>query len=70
LSAYNILLAGTEHRIIDVPQAIDARVNLNTERLLARDFANVSRYFARQGARRCPEIVATELLERYLRGVP
>src|SRR5262249_34238260 len=50
LSAYNMLSAGGTLRIIDLPQAVDARSNANASALLTRDIANVCGYFASQGA--------------------
>jgi serine/threonine-protein kinase RIO1 len=50
LSAYNMLYAGGTLRVIDLPQALDARSNVNASTLLARDIANVCDYFASQGA--------------------
>jgi len=50
LSAYNMLYVGEHLRVIDMPQAVDARTNPNASALLARDVENVCRYFASQGA--------------------
>jgi RIO kinase 1 len=67
LSAYNILYAGERLRVIDMPQAVDARINPNARTLLARDVANVCRYFASQGADVEPGPFASELWELYER---
>lgn len=67
LSAYNMLLDGDRLRIIDLPQAVDARTNRNARALLARDVANVCRYFASQGADAEPGTFAEELWELYQR---
>jgi RIO kinase 1 len=68
LSAYNLLYAGERLRVIDMPQAVDARTNPNARLLLARDVANVCRYFASQGANAEPGTFASELWELYRRG--
>jgi RIO kinase 1 len=67
LSAYNILYAGERLRVIDMPQAVDARTNPNARSLLARDVANVCRYFASQGADAEPGTFAAELWDLYQR---
>jgi RIO kinase 1 len=67
LSAYNMLYAGEGLRVIDMPQAVDARINPNARALLARDVANVCRYFASQGADAEPGTFAAELWELYRR---
>src|SRR5215831_15385403 len=65
LSAYNMLYAGERLRVIDMPQAVDARTNPNARSLLARDVANVCRYFASQGADAEPGTFAAELWDLY-----
>ena len=67
LSAYNMLYTGDRLRLIDMPQAVDARINPNARLLLARDVANVCRYFASQGADAEPSIFAVELWDLYRR---
>lgn len=67
LSAYNILYSGGHLRVIDLPQAVDARANRNARSLLARDVANVCGYFAAQGADAEPGTFAEELWDLYLR---
>ena len=47
LSAYNILFDGTDHCIIDVPQAVDIRVVPDAYNLLQRDLINLGKYFKR-----------------------
>jgi RIO kinase 1 len=47
LSEYNVLLAADGPVIIDLPQAIDATKNNNAKRILLRDVANITRFFAR-----------------------
>jgi RIO kinase 1 len=65
LSAYNILYAGERLRVIDMPQAVDARTNPSAPLLLARDVANVCSYFASQGADAEPGTFASELWDLY-----
>jgi len=66
LSAFNILCTAGRLRIIDFPQAIDARNNRNAAKLLARDVANVCRYFASQGADATPGTFAAELWDLFV----
>jgi RIO kinase 1 len=47
LSEFNILAAADGPMIIDLPQAVDAARNNNAKRMLVRDVANVTRFFAR-----------------------
>ncbi len=47
LSEFNILLAVDGPMIIDLPQAVEVERNNNAKRLLLRDVANVTRFFAR-----------------------
>ena len=47
LSEFNILFGANGPVIIDLPQAIDAVKNNNAKRILIRDVANVTRFFAR-----------------------
>jgi RIO kinase 1 len=61
------LYAGERLRVIDMPQAVDARTNPNARSLLARDIANVCRYFASQGADADPGTFASELWDLYAR---
>jgi RIO kinase 1 len=67
LSAYNMLYSGGHLRVIDLPQAVDARSNANARMLLARDVTNVCRYFASQGADAEPGTFAAELWDLYAR---
>ncbi len=67
LSAYNVLYWEGRVRVIDFPQAVDARANPNARDLLARDVANLCTYFARQGIRADPDRIAGELWRRFLR---
>lgn len=47
LSEFNILLTPDGPMIIDLPQAVDAARNNQARRLLVRDVANITRFFAR-----------------------
>jgi RIO kinase 1 len=67
LSAYNMLYSGGRLRVIDLPQAVDARTNRHAKSLLVRDVANVCGYFAAQGADAMPGTFAEELWDLYLR---
>ena len=66
LSAFNILWWEGNVTIIDVPQAVDPRVNPNARDLLARDIDNVCRYFTRSGVRADPARLAARLWTRFL----
>lgn len=47
LSEFNVLDGAAGPMIIDLPQAVDAARNNNAKRLLLRDVANITRFFAR-----------------------
>ncbi len=71
LSPYN-LLCDVERpadplRVIDFPQALDARTNPNALKLLERDLGNVHRYFAKLGVQAEPRQLARDLWRRYQR---
>ncbi|MDB5320283.1 MAG: serine protein kinase [Phycisphaerales bacterium] len=69
LSPFNILYWDARPRIIDLPQAVDARMNANSYALLCRDVENVCRFFAKQGvATPDPWQTATRLWDRYVHG--
>jgi RIO kinase 1 len=69
LSPFNILYWDGRPRIIDLPQAVDARMNANSYRLLCRDVENVCRFFAKAGvATPDPWRTATRLWDRYIHG--
>ncbi|GAC1408839.1 MAG: serine protein kinase RIO [Actinomycetota bacterium] len=55
LSAFNILWWNDAPVIIDVPQAVDPRLNPQTEEMLARDVRRICEHFARCGVRRDPD---------------
>jgi RIO kinase 1 len=65
LSAYNVLYWDGEVRIIDFPQAIDARFNRNAAQLLARDVERLCQYFARYGVRAYGPAISGDLWRRY-----
>ncbi len=67
LSAYNILYSRGGLTIIDVPQAIDPRVNPNAHALLKRDVGNVCRYFTRQGVAADADAIGEGLWRRFMR---
>lgn len=66
LSAYNVLYTGTELRIIDLPQAVDARTHPDSRKLLFRDVANICRHFERFGVRSDAGGLAGRLWSRFL----
>jgi RIO kinase 1 len=68
LSAYNILWWGGRPKVIDMPQAVDARFNPHARKLLERDVRNVAAYFRRYGADPDVDGIAQELWEAYERG--
>lgn len=67
LSAYNILWEDGAIRIIDFPQAVDARFNSNALTLLERDVENICRYFERYGINDDPRRIVRGLWARFLR---
>lgn len=71
LSPYNILVDLDEPsdplRIIDVPQAVDARFNPNARQLLDRDVATCFRCFERLGVRDNPKAFAQGIWNRWKR---
>src|SRR5437762_1601218 len=70
LSPFNILYWDGRPRIIDFPQAADARMNRNAYALLCRDVENVCRFFSkREVGTPDPWKAATRLWARYSRGV-
>lgn len=67
LSPYNVLYHDSRVRIIDVPQAVDARFNPNALDLLDRDIENICRYFAQFGVQADGWRISRGLWARYLR---
>ncbi|MCC6573997.1 MAG: hypothetical protein IT462_09410 [Planctomycetes bacterium] len=71
LSPYN-LICDVERRddplrVIDFPQAVDARTNPNALALLERDLNNVYRWFSKRGVSAEPKSLARDLWRRYQR---
>jgi RIO kinase 1 len=56
LSEYNVLVGSDGLVIIDLPQAVDAAGNNNACKMLERDVANITSYFARFA----PELLTTD----------
>jgi len=67
LSPYNILVWKGQARVIDVPQAVDARFNRAALELLRRDVANVCGFFEPFGIDTNPERLAHRLWDDYQR---
>jgi RIO kinase 1 len=67
LSPHNVLYWQGEVRLIDFPQAIDPRFNRHAQDLLARDVANIARYFAQYGVEADAEALSRELWGRFVR---
>ena len=67
LSSYNILYWQGRLTVIDFPQAVDPRANPHAYELLARDIANVARYFGRFAVPLEPALLADRLWTRFLR---
>ncbi|MBM3500800.1 MAG: hypothetical protein FJX74_19240, partial [Armatimonadetes bacterium] len=67
LSPFNVLFWRGETVIIDMPQAVDARLNRHACELLARDVKNVCGYFRQAGIDADPEPIAARMWELYLR---
>jgi RIO kinase 1 len=61
LSAYNVLYWGGAITLIDFPQVVDARANLEARAIFGRDVARVCAYFARYGVRADPRQLARDL---------
>ncbi|HEY7116779.1 MAG TPA: RIO1 family regulatory kinase/ATPase [Tepidisphaeraceae bacterium] len=69
LSPFNVLYWQGRPRVIDFPQAVDARMNGNAYGLLCRDVENVCRFFERQDVPTPdPWKWATRLWDRYVNG--
>ncbi len=59
LSEFNVLMTGDGPVIIDLPQAVDAAGNNHAPTMLARDVANITRYYAQY----VPELAETRYAE-------
>jgi RIO kinase 1 len=69
LSPFNVLYWQQRPRIIDFPQAVDARMNANSYSLLCRDVENVCRFFRKKDVQTPdPWKWATRLWDRYVHG--
>ncbi len=67
LSAFNVLYWQGAVKVIDFPQAVDARFNPNADALLERDIHNLCRHFARYGIEADASALADDLWRRFLR---
>jgi RIO kinase 1 len=68
LSPFNVLYHEGRPRIIDVPQAVDARFNPNALSLLERDVDRLCQFAGGFGVRAESWRIARGLWERYIRG--
>jgi RIO kinase 1 len=68
LSPHNILYWQGGLRVIDFPQAVDPRFNHHARDLLARDVANVCRYFEAYGVDCSADRIAYDLWRRFTFG--
>ena len=66
LSPYNVLLWEGRVTVIDLPQAVDPRTNMNSRSLLLRDVDNLCRFFARFGIRADAERITSDLWRRFV----
>jgi RIO kinase 1 len=67
LSPHNVLYWQGDVRVIDFPQSTDPRFNRQAQDLLARDIANLCRYFAPYGIEASPAVLADDLWRRFMR---
>ncbi len=67
LSAYNVLYQDGTVRVIDFPQAVDARFNPNARDLLERDIENICGHFERYGIDADAYGIARGMWGRYAR---
>ena len=65
LSAYNLLFWEGRVILIDFPQMTDLLTNRKAALILQRDIRRVCEYFAKQGLRRDPAAIMSELWGRY-----
>jgi len=68
LSAFNILYWRGSAKVIDFPQAIDARMNRNAFELLLRDITNVCTHLQQYGIAEDSYRLARSLWSRFIRG--
>jgi RIO kinase 1 len=67
LSPFNVLYHDGRARIIDVPQAVDARFNPNATSLLDRDVERICQWAARQGVTAEAWRISRDMWARYIR---
>jgi RIO kinase 1 len=67
LSPFNVLYHDDRIRIIDYPQAVDARFNSNALPLLERDLSNMAAFFRRYGIELDALRLSRDLWSRFLR---
>jgi RIO kinase 1 len=68
LSPFNVLYDDGRARIIDVPQAVDARFNPNAVSLLDRDVERICQWAARHGVPSEAWRISRDMWARYIRG--
>lgn len=68
LSPFNLLYDNGRARIIDVPQAVDARFNPNAQSLLERDVERICQWAARLGVAADAWRISRDMWARYIRG--
>lgn len=68
LSPYNVIWWNERPMLIDVPQAVDPRLNPAAQGLLHRDVANVCAWAAKHGVDRPAAAIAEDLWSRFLMG--
>jgi len=68
LSSYNVLFWEGRHWIIDVPQALDPRVNQCAAQILDRDVTRIAQWAQSIGVPTDPQSLATDLWIRWLQG--
>lgn len=64
LSAFNVLYAGGDYRIIDFPQAVDPAVHPSAYPLFQRDVTRLCQYFARYGIAADGDALAADIWAR------
>ncbi len=64
LSAFNVLYAGGDYRIIDFPQAVDPAAHPSAYPLFERDVTRLCQYFARYGIAADPPALAADIWAR------
>jgi len=64
LSAFNVLYAGGDYRIIDFPQAVDPAVHPSAYPLFQRDVTRLCQYFGRCGIATDPLALAADIWAR------